>query len=316
VELTPPADVQQPHKPAPPTGRVAAAVVAPRPGFRIDADLRQAGRRALLIVPGLLFILVMFLYPLGSLVATSVRGDHGLTVAHYQRIWTVPAYTRILGNTLLMAMVVTGLCLLLGYPVAYRLTTARGRWRALLLICILMPFWTNLLVRAYGWMVILHPQGLINAALTSTGLIGNPIPLVHNTTGVVIGMTQVMLPYMVLPIAAVMEGMDPRLLQAASSLGAPPWRTFLHVFLPLTLPGVFAGVLLVFIISLGFFVIPALLGGTRDILVAQLIQFNISTVLNWGFAAALSTVLLTTTLVVYGLAHRWLRLGALWGQAR
>lgn len=258
----------------------------------------------------------MFCYPLGSLVLQSVWERGGFTLAHYQRLMTVPAYTRVLGNTLLMAGLVTGLCLLLGYPLAYALATARGRAKTLLLVCILMPFWTNLLVRAYGWMVILHPKGVLNTALAAAGLIGSPLPLVQNTTGVVIGMTQVMLPYMVLPLAAVMEGVDPSLLVAARSLGAPPWSTFTRVFLPLTLPGVLAGSLLVFIISLGFFVIPALLGGTRDILLAQLIQFNISTVLNWGFAATLSTVLLATTLAVYGLAHRWLRIGALWGEVR
>jgi len=280
-----------------------------------DPDRAPARRRALLIVPGLVFVLALFGYPLASLVATSVW-DRGFTVVHYRRLLTVPAYSRILANTLTMATAVTGLCLLLGYPLAYRLVTARGRARAGLLVCILMPFWTNLLVRAYGWMVLLHPRGVVNTALAAAGLVAAPLPLVHNTTGVVIGMTQVMLPYMVLPLAAVMDGVDPSLLRAARSLGAPPWRTFVRVYLPLTLPGVFAGALLVFIISLGFFVIPALLGGTRDILLAQLIQFNISTVLNWGFAAALSTVLLGTTLVVYALAHRWLRVGALWGSAR
>jgi putative spermidine/putrescine transport system permease protein len=129
-------------------------------------------------------------------------------------------------------------------------------------------------------------------------------------------MSQIMLPYMVLPIAAVMQSVDPRLLQAASSLGAPPWRRFVSVYVPLTLPGVLAGCLLVFIISLGFFVIPALLGGTRDILLAQLIDFNMSKVLNWGFAAALSTVLLVTTLAIYAVAGRMLRVQALWGSFR
>lgn len=282
-----------------------------RPVRRPDADRRLELRRALLVLPGLAFITVLFLYPLGSLIATSAY-DARFTTAHYRRLFTVPAYTKVLLNTVRMATMVTLVCLALGYPLAYRLATVSGRGKLLLLVGILVPFWTNLLVRAYGWMVILHPKGLLNTVLLGTDLLKHPLPLVHNTTGVVIGMTQVMLPYMVLPIAAVMEGIDRALLQAARSLGASPWNTFLRVFLPLTLPGVFAGCLLVFIISLGFFVIPALLGGTRDILLAQLIEFNVNTVLNWGFAAALSTVLLVTTLTVYLLAQRWLRLDVLW----
>lgn len=296
-------------------GGSAKSLPPERPASRPDLDRRQGRRRALLILPGLAFLTVMFLYPLGSLVVTSVY-DKGFTTAHYQRLFTVPAYTRVLLNTMLMAAIVTLVCLVLGYPLAYRLATANGRWKVVLLIGILVPFWTNLLVRAYGWMVILHPRGLLNTALVGVGLIDKPFALVHNATGVVIGMTQVMLPYMVLPIAAVMEGVDRTLLHAARSLGASPWNTFVRIFLPLTLPGVFAGILLVFIISLGFFVIPALLGGTRDIMLAQLIQFHINIVLNWGFAATLSTALLTTTLAVYLLAHRWLRLGALWGELR
>ncbi len=296
-------------------GGSASAEPARRPARRRDPDRGPGLRRALLLLPGLVFLLGFFLYPLGALVATSVW-DQGLTAVHYRRLLAVPTYTRVLLNTVWMATLVTAACLLLGYPVAYRLATAGARARRLLLAGILVPFWTNLLVRTFGWMVILHPRGVVNTWLGAVGLIAAPLPLVHNTTGVLIGMTQVMLPYMVLPLAAVMDGLDPRVMQAARSLGAGPWRGFLRVFLPLTLPGVAAGSLLVFIVSLGFFVIPALLGGTRDILLAQLIQFHISTVLNWGFAAALATVLLATTLTVYAVLTRWLGLGVLWGDTR
>jgi len=291
-------------------------VATQRPTPRPDADHASARRRALLILPGLAVVVLLFLYPLATLVLTSVYGDGGWTLQHYRRLFTVPAYLKVLRNTIQTAGLVTLICLALGYPLAYRLTTSSGVLRGVLVIAVLMPFWTSLLVRAYGWMVILHPNGLLNTVALWTGVVREPLELVHNTTGVLIGMSQIMLPYMVLPIAAVMQSVDPRLLQAASSLGAPPWRRFVSVYAPLTLPGVLAGCLLVFIISLGFFVIPALLGGTRDILLAQLIDFNMSKVLNWGFAAALSTVLLVTTLAIYAVAGRMLRIQTLWGSFR
>lgn len=281
-----------------------------------DPDAAPARRRALLLLPGLLFLVGLYVYPLSSLVATSVQGDTGLTLEHYTRVWNVPAYTRVLVKTLWVSGAVTALCFLMGYPLAYAVVRAQGVVRALLLIAILMPFWTNLLVRSYGWIVILHPSGLVNTLLKGLGLIEEPLPLVFNTTGVLIGMSQIMLPYMALPLAAVMQRMDYSLLQAARSLGASPLRTFVHVFFPLTLPGVFAGALLVFVLSIGFFVIPALLGGRRDILLAQLVHFNLTTTLNWEFAAALSTVLLVATLGIYIVANRWFRLSTLWGEAR
>jgi ABC-type spermidine/putrescine transport system permease subunit I len=278
-----------------------------------DPDRAIALRGTLLVLPSLVFITVLFLYPLASLVTTSVY-DAGFTLNNYQRLIAQPVYVKVLLNTVRISTIVTLICLALGYPLAYRLFTLRRRAKFLLLIAILMPFVTSLLVRTYGWLVILDPNGLVNTILLRAGILAQPLTLVHNTTGVLIGMTQIMLPYMVLPIAAVMEGTDRALLRAAGSLGASPWNVFVKIFLPLTLPGVYAGCLLVFIICLGFFVVPALMGGTRDILLAQLIQFNVSTVLNWGFAAALSTILLLTTLTVYVLAHRWLHLARLWGE--
>ena len=295
---------------------MASAGALRRYGEFAQASRAQLGP-ALLLIPGLLFTIVMFMYPLLGLASRSFYDEDGrFTTKNYERMLTVSAYSKVLLNTIWMAVVVTVICLLLGYPLAYVLSTTRGRLKIALLIGILVPFWTSLLVRTYGWMVILHPNGLLNSLLLHFGLIKQPLELVHNTIGVVIGMTQVMLPYMVLPIAAVMERMDRTLVPAARGLGASKWQSFVWVFLPLSLPGIYAGALLVFIISLGFFVVPALLGGTSDILIAQLIQFNLSTVLNWGFAAALGTVLLVITLVTYVVADRWLKLNVLWGESR
>lgn len=295
-------------------------LAAKRSGFWQQGRITTYIRRkrlgwVVLVLPSILLLLLLFIYPLLSLTLLSIY-DQGFTLEHYWRILNVPAYRKVLLNTVWMATVVTLICLVLGYTLAYRLTTAPRTWQLAILVAVMVPFWTSLLVRSYGWMVILHPGGLINSFLLKLGLIDRPLPLVHNTTGVLIGMTHIMLPYMVLPIAAVMQGIDQNLIRAARSLGASPWQCFFWVFLPLTLPGVYAGVLLVFIISLGFFVLPALLGGTKDILIAQLIQFNLSQVLNWGFAAALSAVLLIVTLVLYLGASRWLNLRSLWGEIR
>jgi len=274
-------------------------------------------RRGALGLPALLLVAIFLLYPLALLVEIGFHAKTGeWSLAQYERIATTPVYLLVLWKTAWVAGLVTIIDLFVGYPFAVALSRARGWWRLLLLAAVLMPFWTNLLVRTYGWIVVLHPNGLLNSILLSLGVVSEPIELVQNTIGVLIGMTQIMLPFMVLPIAAQIDRMDGRLLQAARSLGASQRRTFLHVYLPLTLPGVFAGSLVTLVLSFGFFVIPALLGGRRDVLIAQLIDFNLTKVLNWEFAAALGTILLVVTMGVFLAAQRWLGLNSLWTEAR
>lgn len=274
------------------------------------------GRRELaafaLLSPALLLLAALLLWPVIDLMSRSVLDPKGPLV-FYERLWVVPTYLQILLRTLGYAAATALICLVIGYPVAYRLTTAGPLGRAVILACVLLPFWTNLLVRSYGWILILNPKGIINTALIDAGLIATPLDLVYNATGVLIGMSHIMLPYMILPLYAVMTRLDPQVTNAARSLGAGPLATFRKVYFPLTLPGVMAGILLVFTISLGFFVVPALLGGTRGLLLAQLIEFNINGALNWGMASALSTTLLATTLVLYWIGDRWFNLGAIWG---
>lgn len=264
----------------------------------------------LLLAPALLFLGLMFVYPLATLIGSSASAET------YRRLLESPVYARVLYRTFWVSGATTAICLLIGYPLARRLDLASPRGKAILLAVILLPFWSNFLVRTYGWMIILNPKGMINQALAALGLVAEPVPLVYNLTGVLIGMVQIMLPYMVFPIAAVMSRIDPQLPNAARSLGADPLRSFCFVYFPMTLPGVMAGTLLVFTISLGFFVIPAILGGPRDLMLAQLIEFNVNTSLDWGLASALSTALLIVTFIIYGIAQRWFGLGALWGSAR
>jgi putative spermidine/putrescine transport system permease protein len=266
---------------------------------------------AMLALPAIGFLAVLFFYPIGRLIAQSFAS--AVPFANYHRILDNPVYLHVLQRTLSMSVATTLLCALIGYPLARRIIAARPRGRAILLAVVLVPFWTNLLVRSYGWMIILNPKGAINEALLALGIIDAPLSLVYNATGVLIGMVQIMLPYMIFPVMAVMSRIDGQLVHAARSLGAGPVASFLWVYLPMTLPGLMAGSLLVFTISLGFFVIPAILGGPRDLMLAQLIEFNVNNSLDWGFAGALSAVLLVVTVGVYLVAQRWFGLRSLWG---
>jgi ABC-type spermidine/putrescine transport system permease subunit I len=270
---------------------------------------RDSAMALLATAPAMLFLFVLYLVPMALLLVQSVEGG---SLAHYEKALTDGLYLRVLLDTLLIAAYVSVACLLLGYPVAYFLATAPALWATVGLVFVLLPFWTSILVRTYGWMVLLGRNGIINRALLDIGLIDDPLPLLNNTLGVLIGMVHVLLPYMIFPLFAVMRRMDPGLVPAAAGLGASGWQVFRRVYLPLTLPGVLAGITLVYVLSIGFFITPALLGGGKVTMVAVLIEQQVRTFLNWGFAAALSAVLLTATLLVYLVLRRALRSNLQW----
>lgn len=276
---------------------------------------RDIGVSFMLLAPAFALLVALLFWPLAELAARSFTGPAG-PFAYYERLITVPSYLQILLRTLMFSAGTAVLCLILGYPVAYALANASPAVRALILIAVILPFWTNLLVRSYGWIVFLSPRGILNDLLIWLGIIRQPLDLIYNIQGVLIGMTQIMLPYMILPLYAVMTRLDRRIPDAARSLGAGPITLFFKVYVPLTLPGAMAGLLLVFTISLGFFVIPALLGGAKGLMIAQLIEFNINGSLNWGMASALSVTLLGTTLAILWIGDRWFNLGAIWGIER
>lgn len=216
-------------------------------------------------------------------------------------------YVDILIRTFAIAGAVTGLCLLLGFPVAYLLATQPPRRSNLLLILVLLPFWTSLLVRTAAWVVLLQNNGLVNGALGWLGLIEAPLTLIYNRTGVLIAMTHVLLPFMILPLYSVMKGIPPSLVRAARSLGASPLTAFRRVYLPQAMPGVAAGVLLVFILALGYYITPALVGGAADQMIAYFVAFYTTDTINWGMGAALGTVLLATTMVLFFAFGRLIR---------
>jgi len=249
----------------------------------------------MLMLPLLLFLATFFVYPMLGLFLRSVSAENGsLTLDHYSQIFSTPIYLRLFWNTFQIAFIVTFLTLLIGYGFAYYMSVARPSIAGILMFCTLLPFFTSILVRTYGWMIILGPEGLLNQLLIQIGL--SPRQLMYNRVGVLIGMVYALFPYMVLTLYSVFSGIDKKLMRAASNLGANPVQAFVFVFWPLSLPGVAGGCLLVFILALGYFVTPSLMGGGGDQMIAMLIFENIDRSLNWEFAAALSTILLILTL--------------------
>ena len=210
-------------------------------------------------------------------------------------------YLPLLGRTLAVSMSITALCLLLGYPVAYLIAHASPRWANLLLLLVLVPFWTSLLVRTTSWIVLLQTRGVINDVLVALGLIAeeNRIAMIYNMTGTVVAMTHVLLPFMVLPLYSVMRTIPPLYMNAAATLGASFPRAFWRVYWPQTQPGVFAGSLLVFILAIGYYITPELVGGRSGQLISNMIAYHMQQSLNWGLAAALSGILLLCVFVIY-----------------
>jgi ABC-type spermidine/putrescine transport system permease subunit I len=270
-------------------------------GWCLARGRRRARRdwsATLLLGPPLLFLLLVFAFPLVRVIWGSVFAPD-FTLEHYQRLATVPVYGRVFWITLKISALTTLWCLLLGYPTAYFLAKLPPRTRQLLLLCVVVPFFLSVLVRNYVWMVLLQRTGLVNRLLLGWGVVTEPLDLMYNELGVLTAMVNMLLPYMIFPVLSALLAIPPELGQASASLGAGAVRTFWRVTLPLSLPGVAAGALLVFIVALGFFITPALLGGPKQMMISNLIEFSVRQVLNWPFAFALANTLLWGTLVLY-----------------
>lgn len=257
-----------------------------------------------LLLPALGFLAVFFAYPLFDILLRSLRTDDaaGLTLANYAAFLGRPIYLRVLYLTLEIALVTTVLSLLVGYPIAYVLANARPTTRAVMLTFVMLPFMTAILVRTYSWMVILRPNGVVNALLVWLGF--GETQLIYNRTGVLIGMVYTMLPYMVLTLYSVMRGIDGRLVAVAKSLGAGSWAAFWRIYFPLSMPGVAGASMLVFILSAGFYITPRLMGGDRDQMLASIIAYQVDVLLNFNLASAMAVVLLALTLVCFAVYAR------------
>lgn len=254
------------------------------------------GWRAL---PLLVVVLVVFDYSLGGLLTQSVKGSDGLTLQHFKEALTTNAYLHVFVDTLRVSFLATALCVLLGYPLAYWMRGLDKHFREIVLALVLMTFWVSILVRTYAWIVVLGNAGLVNRLLLGAGLIHEPLTLLYSEFGVIIGMANVLLPFLVLPLLTAMLRIDERLLHAAASLGASRFAIFWRIFFPLSLPALGSCVLLLFMLSLGAYFIPAVLGGGKVPLVGNLLDTLINGTSEWALAAAISTVLLGFSLGVF-----------------
>ncbi|MFC5337452.1 ABC transporter permease [Leucobacter denitrificans] len=259
---------------------------------------RAQSRALLLLLPAYALLIGVFAFPVLESVWRSFT-DPELGLANYEWVFSNENNLTVIGRTFGNALLAMVICLLLAYPYAYLMTIVGKRARMVLVVIALIPFWTSLMIRTFAWIVLLQDSGVINSLLQLIGL--EPLQLIRTNTGVLIGLSQVLMPFMVLPLYAVMSGIDHRLVTAARSLGARPSVAFFKVFLPLSLPGVAAGGLLVFIQALGFYVTPALLGSPSDSMLAQAIYAQVSGLLQWGRGGALGVILLVCTLLVLGL---------------
>jgi ABC-type spermidine/putrescine transport system permease subunit I len=265
----------------------------------------------LLIAPAVLTIVVLFILPIAYVLVLSVT-DPTVSLEHYRRLFTVPLYASVMLNTFKTSLIVTVTSLLIAYPLAYTMAR-RDDWVAVVfLIAVGMSFWTGFVVRTYAWLVILGNKGPVAALYGFAGW-GRPPQLLFTSFASTLGMTHVLLPYMVLALYGVMRKIDPSYMRAAESLGARPFRAFAAVFLSLSLPGVVNGCVLVFTMCLGFYITPILLGTPKDMMISQLISQQIEDLLAWGFASAIAVALLAATLVLLGIYNRFAGLDRLWG---
>ena len=262
----------------------------------------------LMLAPAVLLLCVFFVIPLLGMIRRSFVD--GNVFANYASIFSSDVYLHVFLLTFRISAIVTAISLLLGYPVAYLLAHAKAGIARVVLIFVVLPYFTSVMVRTFAWIVLIGREGIINQQLAIYGL-RLPFDLLYNEAGVLIGMTYILVPFMILTLYASMRGIDPTFTRAAYGLGASPAAAFLRVFLPLSLPGVAAGSLLVFILALGFFITPALMGGPADITLAMLIEREVEITMNWSFAAALATTLLIVTLIAFAVYGRVARLGRL-----
>ena len=264
-----------------------------------------------LSLPSILVVVLIIVIPVGWLFYLSVLGRGGeFSLVNYEKMITYKSYVRVFLTTFQVSFLTTLICILIGYPLAYFLAQLSDRMAAICMLAVLLPFWTSLLVRTYAWLVLLQKKGILNDFAIQIGLWDTPIKLVHNLTGTLIGMAHIMLPFLVLPLYGAMKRIEREMMHAASNLGANHIQVFWKVFFPLSLPGLVAGSLIVFVLCLGFYVTPAVLGGGRVVMVATQITAILENQFNWGAASALGVVLLVSTLLILYMAAKFLKLDA------
>lgn len=252
----------------------------------------------LLLTISVTFLLVFMILPILDMFTKSVVDDNGFTWSYLKEFFSKSLYAKILLNTIRLSLIIGLVTIVLGYPVAYLMNRVGPVLRCIIMGCVQIPFWTSLLVRTYSWIAILQNQGVVNVVLQKLGIIKQPIQLLYNDAGVIIVMTYIMLPYMIFSISSVMGQIDKNVIIASRSLGAGKTMTFFRIFLPLSLPGIMSGFFIVFLNTMGYYIVPALVGGQKSQMFSQTIQNELSGVLNWNFASAISIILVMVTMMI------------------
>lgn len=272
-----------------------------------DPSLRHERRERrlmlALLAPAMLVVAALLIVPLTWLFWQSIY-SHGFTFEHYARILDESVYWKTFALTFRISAIVTLAALFMGYPLAYLASSLPQRWSILVLSMVMLPLWTSVLVRTYAWLILLQKTGLVNATLTALGAINEPLPLIHNELGTIIATLHILLPFMVLPLYSTMKKIPNSLLLAGSSLGGGPFHVFRRVFLPLSFQGVIAGATLVFVLCLGFYITPELVGGGTTIMASMVVSRNIQLYVDWGAASAVSVVLLLCVISIFYVVSR------------
>ncbi len=289
----------------------SATLALPAPAARARL-LGATGPWWLLVLPALLLMLAFYAYPLGQVLWISVT-EPTPGLSNYERLLTSEAIQRVWITTLRICIITTAITLVAGYIVAYAIVHASPRWQRWMFVCVLLPLWVSVLVRAFAWVTLLRSQGVVNSALLGLGVIDAPLRLLWNEFGIAVGMIHYMIPYAVLPLYAAMRDIDPRLVPAARGLGASRGEAFRKVFLPLSRPGIIAATVLVFIFSLGFYVTPAILGGGRTLMVAEYIKLQILDLIRWGVGTMMASVLLIGIFLLLAVLSRVVDLRRVFG---
>lgn len=274
--------------------------------------MRQRAVYWVLAAPALALILVLYVFPILRVLWISFA-EPTLGLQNYRLLLTSAAIHHIVWTTTRICLLTTAITMVGGYAVAYALVHVSERQRQWMFFCVLLPFWVSVLVRAFAWVTLLRPNGVLNSALLALGVIDSPLTLVRNEFGVIVGMVHYMLSYAILPLFANMQGIDRRLIAAARGLGAGPFMAYRRVFLPLSMPGIVSAAVLVFVFSLGFYITPAILGGGKTVMIAEYISANIRDNLRWGLATMLASTLLVTVFVTLGLMSRLVDVRKLFG---
>jgi len=275
-------------------------VAMPRDGKGVARGRRAPLSPLWLLAPAAVLFLFVFILPVGEVALWSVQGEAGLSAENYEAALGAGPYRTILFGTLQLSFGVACACILVGYPAAYFLASRPPRNRTLLLLLILTPLWVSVLVRTFGWIVVLGREGLVNSMLIGIGAVDGPLQMLYTRGAVYIAMVQVLLPVAILVMFSTMTTINRSLLMASRILGASPWRGFVHIFLPLSAGGAVNAWMLTFVLALGFFITPALVGGPKETMIANLIATQITLTLDWGLGSALGMVLVVAGFAVVG----------------